>query len=189
MSEREQINTYLTALSRYLSRLSDVEAEEVLKEIESHVYDAIDLAEMKGEEPDISAILEGFGSPRQLAEQYSDHVMTGTPPPEGFSAIKGVKLKATKGLYWGTLLVGYGLSAALVFLAVMKMINPELVGVWSSQSGHSIVVGTIDEASRVSGEFGDDLLGFWLIPIALISALFLAKSAYNLSGILRRYIS
>lgn len=48
MSEREQIHNYLVALNRYLSRLQKHEADDVLREIESHIYDAIDEQKKEG---------------------------------------------------------------------------------------------------------------------------------------------
>ena len=91
MSERNVIRTYLTSLNRYLAPLSDEEAGEVVREIESHIFDVIDSQEMAGQEADVARILARLGSPRELAAQYVSHVRSGTPPPEGLSAIATVR--------------------------------------------------------------------------------------------------
>lgn len=182
MSDREQIQNYLHTLDRYLARLPKEDANEVLKEIESHIYDAIELAESQGEQIDVSGLLQGFGSPRQLAEQYIDHMLEGTPPPDGFSALTSVKHKATTGIYWSTLLLGYGLSLCLMLLAVAKIVSPELVGVWPSEGGQSVIVGVIDVDSQPSNE----LLQGWLVPVAIVLGALVARLTYKLLQILKR---
>ena len=84
MSGREQISNYLKSFNRYLASLSSKDAAEVIKEIESHIYDVIDQQEMAGKEADIEGILAGLGAPRVLAENYVSHIQQGTPPPKGF---------------------------------------------------------------------------------------------------------
>lgn len=182
MAERDQINTYLQSLNRYLSRLAVEDANEVIREIESHIYDAIEQAEAAGEELDINHLLQGFGSPRALAEQYTNHVLEGAPPPAGFSAITAVKHKATKGLYWGTMLIGYGLGVSLIILAIAKLLCPESVGVWPTPGGQSFIVGMIAVESQPSGE----MLQGWLVPIAAVLGGLTVRWTYKLSQILKR---
>jgi len=182
MSDRERINTYLQTLNRYLSRLPAEDANEVIREIESHIYDAIDLAEAKGEKLEVSELLKGFGPPRTLAEKYTNHMLDGTPPPSGFSAITSIKHKVTKGMYWSTLLLGYGSGFALILLAFMKLLSPETVGIWTSPGGESVIVGTLDAPA----EQGDDLLGLWLVPTALILGSLITRFTYSLLRILKR---
>lgn len=181
MSERDQINTYLTKLNRYLARLPKADAEEVIREIESHIYDAIDAQELQGKELVITELLQGFGAPRELAEQYISHMLEGTPPPAGFSAISQVKHKATKALYWGSMIVGYSLGVTLIALAILKIFMPDSVGMWSTQSGQSVVVGLVEGASQ-----GQELLGLWLTPIFLIAGGLITKFTYTLLGVLKR---
>lgn len=184
MSEREQINSFLKKLDKYLSRLSQEESTEVLREIESHIYDVIELKESQNEDIVIEDILQGFGAPRGLAEQYTNHITLGTPPPEGFSAITKVRNKVTKGLLWSTLLVGYGVAGGLLVLAFTKLLFPDVAGIWVSSNYQSIVIGIIDDPKQYHRE----LLGFWIVPISLFAGFFLAKYTRSISIILKRHL-
>ncbi len=182
MSDRKLIQDYLVNLQRFLSRLNNLEADDVIREIESHIYDSIELAEANGEQVDISAMLERFGSPRQLAEQYTDHILDGAPPPAGFSAIRTVQKGVSQGLYWGTAIFGYLFGFGLLIMAFAKLFMPELVGVWSSANGNSFVIGII-ERSQQSGE---ELLGFWIVPIGFTVGIALMLLTNNLLRVLKR---
>ncbi|UTW53816.1 hypothetical protein [Kordiimonas sp. SCSIO 12610] len=161
MTQRDKIHDYLTTLSTYLARLEKTDSDEVIKEIESHIYDALDAQGYReGDKADIDAILDGFGTPRDLASSYVDHILSGSPPPKGFRAIQSVKKGASKGLYYATAIFGYMISAILVFLALYKPFAPDAVGLWSDGSGNSFVIGIIDGGP----EGTTDLLGWWLIP-------------------------
>lgn len=182
MSDRKLIQDYLVNLERYLSRLNNIEAEEVLREIESHIYDSLEQAEANGETIDVSAMLDRFGSARQLAEQYTDHVLQGTPPPEGFSAIRTVQKGVSKGVYWGTAIFGYSVSITLLIIAVAKLFMPDLVGVWSASNGNSVVVGITERAQQQ----GSELLGFWIVPIGIILGILLMLLTNNILRVLKR---
>lgn len=79
MNYDTQINQYLKTLAQYMSRLDEEQVNEVIREIESHIYDVIDDAEIEGNPISVEEVLARFGSPRQLAQQYSDHLIMGTP--------------------------------------------------------------------------------------------------------------
>lgn len=65
MTERDQVDDYLRSLSRHLSRLDRADANEVLREIESHVDDALEAQAAAQQPVDAGRILAGFGSPRR----------------------------------------------------------------------------------------------------------------------------
>ena len=93
MQNRDKVNQYLSSFELYLARLNQFEAKEVLREIESHIYDSIESAQEKDSPLDIDEILSGFGKPRELAAQYVEHILEGTAPPKGFSTIVKVKFR------------------------------------------------------------------------------------------------
>lgn len=161
MQHNEIIHDYIKSLSKYLSRLEKSEAEDVIREIESHIYDVLESQPGQWEPEEI---LEGFGSPRDLAAQYVDHMVAGTPPPKGFKAIQTVKKGATKSLYYVTGFLGYWLSLTFFIIALFKPFSPDTVGLWVSEHGESIVVGIMDTTIEGTNE----ILGWWIIPIFLI---------------------
>lgn len=178
MKQRDLIHQYLQELHRYLARLSQAEAQEVIREIESHLYDAMEQSEAAGQTLDVADILKGFGTPRDLAAQYVAHVTSGTPPPRGFKAIQKVKRGVTVSLYYSMALFGFSFAAALLLIAIAKVFTPETVGVWSAAGGNSFIIGVT--ATSLPPE--QELLGAWLVPIAGLtgSAIF---------GITRRVLS
>jgi len=163
MSDREMIHNYLQSLMRFLSRLDQEDADDVLREIESHIYDVMEMREGNGQMIDASAILEGFGQPRDLASQYVDHILDGAPPPKGFRAIQQVKRGATTGLRWATGIVGYSLSATLLIIGLYKLVDPDAVGFWANESGDSVVIGALSEVPAGTHE----LMGWWITPVAI----------------------
>ncbi|MEO9599607.1 hypothetical protein [Parasphingorhabdus sp.] len=178
MSDREMIHNYLQSLMRFLSRLDREDADDVLREIESHIYDVMEMREENGQIIDASAILEGFGQPRDLASQYVDHILKGAPPPRGFKAIQSVKRGATSGLRYATALVGYVTAATLIIVGLYKLIDPDAVGFWANESGESVVIGALTEVPAGTHE----LMGWWLTPVALGIGI---AAAYLTSRLLR----
>lgn len=166
MLERDIIHAYLKSLGKYLSRLSKPEADEVIREIESHIYDAIELEQDQGDAVDIEEILARLGSPRELAAQYSEHILEGRPLPQGLKPIQKIKLGASKGLMVSMAIMGFGFSLLLALLGAAKFIFPEQVGAWSAAQGNSIIVGFTESLYPNSTE----VLGWWFIPIAWLIA-------------------
>ncbi|MEP1445506.1 MAG: hypothetical protein ABJK37_05220 [Paraglaciecola sp.] len=178
MSDRELIHQYLKNLSKYLSRLSKSESEEVIREIESHIFDAIELQENSGQRTDAQEILDGFGQPRTLANQYVEHLLQGTPPPTGFKAIQSVKKGATKTLYYSMAALGLGVAFILITIGLGKLFFPNEIGVWSASQGNSVIISFSENMYPKSTE----LLGYWLSPIAVALG---AGLAYFTKSVLR----
>lgn len=166
MLDREKINQYMRNLYRFLAPLEKQEADEVVREIESHLYDVIEQCERDGQQADLDSLLQRFGTPRELAEQYVDHVQTGAPLPAGFTAMRSVKRGLTSTLYLATLLSGYGAS---LFLLVLGGVNAFLlggIGISMSDGGDSIVIALMEDLRGAGHEV--ILNGLWISPIAVL---------------------
>lgn len=166
MISRRPIREYVTALDSHLGGLEPAEAEEVVREIESHIHEVVDHAEQRGETVDIARMLEGFGPPEALARQYVAHLRTGAPPPTGFRVIQRVTQSVTRGLYYGMGAFGFSIAIAFLLLAFAKVLWPSLVGAWSASGGNSVVITWSGAPSADAKE----LLGPWLVPCALVAA-------------------
>ncbi|MBU1437855.1 MAG: hypothetical protein KJ930_08750 [Gammaproteobacteria bacterium] len=164
MEQQQMIHQYLNTLQRYLARLSPAEAKEVIREIESHIFDLIEQCEAAGQQADAASILQGFGEPRQLAEQYVAHMTAGAPPPLGFRAIQRVKHGVTAGLYYSMAAFGFLTSFSLLFLAGAKLITPDAVGVWAMSEGNSLTIAFLAEPFPKEQE----LMGMALVPVAAV---------------------
>lgn len=181
MPERELIHNYLKNLSKFLSRLDKPEADEVIREIESHILDAIEMQQESGQQIDAQSILDGFGEPRELANQYVEHLLKGTPPPRGFKAIQSVKKGATKTLYYSIGLLGFAVTACLIIIGVGKLFMPSEIGMWSAAQGNSVII-TFSEHVYPNSE---ELLGYWLSPIAIGIALGIAYLTKSVLRVLK----
>ena len=185
MSDHDLIHNYFKSLTKYLARLEKTDAEEVIREIESHIYDAMELQEQEGSQSSAQSILEGFGEPRELANRYVEHILKGAPPPKGFRAIQSVKKGMTKGLYYSMGLFGFGMAFALIMVGLAKLFMPDLVGVWSAAEGNSVIIGITDNASQNS----EELLGYWIIPIAILLGLGIARLTKRVLAVLKNSLS
>ena len=88
MARSELIHNYLAELQIYLSRVSEVQAQEVVQEIESHIYDALAM-QQGADDSAVEAILVRLGTARELAAGYIDHITIGVAPPKGRGRPKG----------------------------------------------------------------------------------------------------
>jgi len=179
---RAPIRAYLQALAAQLRKLDPAEAEEVLREIESHIHDVVDQAEANGEALDVAALLQGFGSPEALAALYVAHIQTGAPPPAGFRVIQRVKKTVTRGLYYSMAAFGFSIALSLLALALAKLFEPSSVGVWSAAGGNSVAITWSGSPYPEANE----LLGYGLVPIALLAALWCAELTRRVLRVLRR---
>ena len=182
MEQRDMIHQYLKELERYLARLEKAQAQEVLKEIESHIFDALEQQQSSGQIEDASAILRGFGEPRQLAFAYVAHVTDGAPPPAGFKAIQKVKQGVTATLYYAMAAFGFSIAFALFFVAGAEVFMPDSVGAWSAANGNSFAIGFF--ASPYPAD--QELLGTWFIPVAIFSALLVITLTRKVLRVLKK---
>jgi hypothetical protein len=181
MSHRDSIHQYITSLEKYLSRLKKSDSDEVIKEIESHIYDALELQEQNNESVDVQVILEGFGEPRTLATHYVDHILQGTPPPKGFNAIQTVKKGVTQGLYYSTGFAGFSFALFLLAIAILKIFLSDDIGVWLAEHGNSVII-TFHEHPHIGSK---EILGHWIIPVTLILSAALSYLTYRLLQVLK----
>ena len=183
MEQRDLIHQYLKELERYLARLEKTQAQEVLKEIESHIFDALEQQQGAGQVENASAILQGFGEPRELALAYIAHIMDGAPPPAGFKAIQKVKQGVTAALYYAMAAFGFSIAFALLFVAGAKIFMSDSVGAWSAGNGENLAIGFF--AAPYPAE--QELFGAWLTPVAVLTALIVFGLTRQVLRVLKQY--
>ena len=184
LNHNEMIHRYLNELRRYLVRLAPHEAQEVIREIESHLFDVMDQQTVAGQSPDVAAILRGFGDARQLAALYVAHIEEGAPPPLGFRAIQRMKKSVTASLYFAMAVFGFTTALTLLFVAGVKLLHPDLVGAWSTANGNSISIGFVDVPPAGTTE----LLGWWMVPVAATLALGVALLTRKVLQVLKQHM-
>jgi hypothetical protein len=181
MPTHDPIRAYTRTLARHLRALDPADAADVVAEIESHIHDAIELAEAGGETVNVPALLERFGAPETLAAQYIAHIRHGAPPPSGFRVLQRVRHSVTRGLYFSMGAFGFSIAACLLLLAVAKMFDPASVGVWSTNAGQHVTIGW-SGAPRADAR---ELLGIAFVPVAMLAAAWCAQLTRRVLRVLK----
>lgn len=182
MARSELIHNYLAELQIYLSRISEVQAQEVVQEIESHIYDALAM-QQESAENSVEAVLARLGTARELAAGYIDHITIGVAPPKGLKPLSRLRKGISKSLYFLVCSLGYGVGAALLLLALLKLALPSSFGVWVAEHGNSIVLAF----SQLEPQ-ANELQAMWLIPIASLGGAGLLYITRQIERILKMHL-
>jgi uncharacterized membrane protein len=180
MARSDLIHNYLSELEIYLSRVSEARAQEVVQEIESHIYDSLAAEPQEGA---VEAILGRLGTARELAAGYVDHITIGVAPPKGLKPLSRIKKGVSKSLYYLVGWLGYSAGLTLIFLAVLKLVSPSSFGVWIAEHGNSVVI-SFSQTDLQANE----LSALWLIPAAAFSGSGLLYLTRQICRILKMHI-
>lgn len=160
-----KIESYLAQLRAALRGLPAAEMDDILRELRSHI------AELTSDGADVEATLRSLGDPVDLAKTYraENHMVQAECSGSPLVILQG--LRHTSQSWLGRLFVvvlylfGYANVVALLAAAIEKLIVPARTGLWYTP-------GNIWSLDLVRG--GDapagakELLGWWLVPIALV---------------------
>lgn len=176
---KAHLDTYLAQVHRHLGGLPDAEARETLAELRSHVLDKVagDLSVISVER----AITE-LGPPRDVArlnvtERVVADLETNRSPLRVLRAVRRLAGLSLYGLF--ALFVsftGYVLSAGFVVTAISKALSRDRAGLWrwpKETGGYGYVLGVTDHPN------GQELLGWWIIPISIVLAVILGWSTWR----------
>jgi hypothetical protein len=167
-SPQAKIDEYLGQLRAGLRKLPSDQVTDIVEEIRSHVLDTAGPRETMTE-AGVRETLSRLGPASALASTYVTQNLLGEAAR---SRSPWMLLKST--FRWATLslqglfvflgaVIGYSLAAIFSFCALAKPINPHRVGVWRVQDGFSLHMGLSHEVPP-----GQEVLGWWLVPLALI---------------------
>lgn len=156
------LDTYLEQVRRGLKGLSEAETREVLLELRAHVLDKVEGNLTPGA---VEAALAALGSPREVARaNVTERVAAVMETQKGFfgvlaAVVRLAGLSIAGFLLFMLSLMGYGMAAGFLFVAIWKPFDPTHVGMWVSNGGFTL--GTLDHPTS------PELLGWWIIPIGL----------------------
>ncbi len=182
MARSALIHQYLSELQTYLSRASQMRAEEIVQEIESHIFDMLALCPSQ-DEAAISAVLSRLGTPRELAAGYLEHLTLGMPPPQGLKPLSRVRRGVSQSLYWLFCCLGYGSAVLLLALALAKLCLPQSVGIWLSEHGNSLVI-AFSAAAPQAHALGTG----WFLLLTALSGGGLWYLTRRISAVLRLFV-
>jgi hypothetical protein len=176
MSDAElRIESYLSRMLKHLRRRPAGNWNESVAELRSHI---VERATVGGEmtEARVEAVLRCLGSPEDLAEQYLTDAL-----PWDSEVNRARSGNAHELSRWAELIgtsvpvllfatFGYFLGAALLICALSKLFHPDSAGLWSIPDLHDINVSLrLGFSGRHPPVGSVDLLGWWVIPIGLLS--------------------
>jgi len=187
-----RVRGYLFVLERsLLSFLTRAQADDAVREIESHIRDRIAEAEAVPNEHDaLERILVHLGSPLTVARAYSaemsaeEAVATGRVVAVG-RALLYLATAGVRGFFIVmALFAGYTVGVALLALAPLKLLAPENVGI-VLRGGVPVALGAVFPVPPDAQVVG----GYWIVPLVLVSGgavLLLTHRAAH--GLLRRWL-
>jgi hypothetical protein len=167
------LDTYLDQVRRNLKGLPRSEADEIIAELRSHVLDRVAGQPTPNQ---VEAAIGALGSPREVArvnltERVGAEVEEDRSPLTVLRGIGRLAGLSVYGAFAGLVsFTGYVLSAGFVITAISKLFNRSNAGLWrvpSASDDYSYSFGVIPN------QRGQELLGWWIIPIALAAALIL----------------
>jgi len=162
------LETYLAQVRRHLKGLSEAEIGEVLLELRAHVLDKVDGVMTPNT---VEAAIAALGSPREVGRaNVTERVAAVMETHRGFFGVLAAVVRlagisvAGFGLFLVSLL-GYGIAAGFLLVAVMKPFRPSRVGLWrEAPDGFSL--GVLDHTAPAH-----EMLGWWIIPVGLAVAI------------------
>jgi hypothetical protein len=164
------IETYLAYLRRHLRELMDEDANDIVEEIRAHILDKTSGA-LTAE--NVSSTLAALGSPEELASQYrTDELLkraqrTRSPFVSLHSLFHWATLSTAGALVFIVSLFGYTIGGGLVILAGLKLVWPHSTGLWKNTYPDG-TWGLNMSFSSGKPPSGQELLGWWLLPLCLV---------------------
>lgn len=187
-----RVRGYLFVLERsLLTFLSRAQADDIVREIESHILERAAGAEPVPDEKEaLERILVHLGSPLTVARAYSaeisaeEAVATGRVVAVG-RALLYLAAAGVRGFFTVmALFVGYTIGVALVALAPLKLIAPANVGI-ILRDGIPVALGAMFPVPPDAQVVG----GYWIVPVTLVAgAAVLLVTHRAARGTLRRWL-
>jgi hypothetical protein len=161
------LDTYLDQVRRYLTALPKSEADEIVAELRSHVLDKVDGTPTPQA---VEAAIAALGGPREVArfnltERVAAEVDEDRSPLTVLRGVGRLARLSVYGAFTGLVsFVGYAVAASFLITAAVKPFWREHAGLWrvpDAQDDYAFSLGVN------SSPQGQELLGWWIIPIGI----------------------
>jgi hypothetical protein len=170
----QRIDAYLARLRTRLFGFNELEVDEIVKELRSHIEDKI---AGNGTEtvPGVDRVLATLGSPEALANEYiTDNLLAravaSRSPLRILESLFRLASLSVAGFFvlFGSVM-GYFLGAVLILVALLKPFHPQTAGLWvlRDSAGDAEISLRLGFGSVLVG--GKEVLGWWIIPIGLLA--------------------
>ncbi|MEO0583535.1 MAG: hypothetical protein AAF135_15025 [Bacteroidota bacterium] len=155
--------SYLKRVSRMTQVLSKEGQQDILLEIESHIYESLQQHSLDNELDALLAILEKLGEPEEfLVEMVAERKMeeaarTANP----LHLIHAFRLNISRGIAYVFMALLYLFTFCFTLLIPLKLIFPAQVGLFK-EAGRFVSFGYLSKTEGTS-----EVLGGWFIPLVL----------------------
>ena len=160
---QKTIDTYLAALRKQLRELMEEDATDIVDEIRAHI---LDKTSNGGSPEKVSATLAALGS-RYRTEELLRAQLTRSPLVSLRSLLHWATLSFTGIVVFLVSVFGYALGGALVVFAMLKAAFPRATGLWKTVSPDGTWGLNLSFSSGTPPP-GQELLGWWVLPIGLL---------------------
>ncbi len=168
---QERIDAYLKRLRRALGELPPEEISEIVREIHSHIVERVESTDPLNDAA-LTHILGALGNPEDIGSLYQSRAMvtraraSTSPLLIVMTTIRwaGMSLAGLVTCLFG--LIGYVLGIGFLVSPILKMLNPERVGLWVGPHYWDLSLGALSAAEQ-GGAHAQEVLGWWLIPFGL----------------------
>lgn len=160
---------YMTRVEKSLKSLSAADKNEMLMEINSHIYEGTVNCSEANEVNVLLDVLEKLGSPEEfltplVARKKLDQAVRTFNPVD---MVKAIVLNLKNGVRYTMFGLLYLFLSVFIFLSVSKILYPGNTGLFYDESGFA-GFGFILNTSGFS-----EVLGYWIIPLSILTAAFL----------------
>jgi hypothetical protein len=168
-AEARRLDRYLGELSAALAPLAADDRAEIVREARSHVVERLGRPE-----GDLEVILGDMGPPAAYAASFREARGDRTPAAaDDGGSTTGQLMRRGAGAAAAVL---HGVAALLVLVALYKLAWPSRIGVWSLPAMDPEKV-RLHFSVGSDPPAGNDLLGLWMVPLALVLAVALVALA------------
>jgi len=165
-------SAYMRKVEGLCGSLDNRQKADILAELKAHLLESFIQLDDGDEETRISAAIAKLGKPEDFVPLWvEERLLEGAQPGSStrnlFFLLRSNALRGVQQFAF-TMIVGFGYMMSFYFfiMAVMKVFFPQNVGLWLSPSGIPFM-GYVD-----ADEFRE-VLGYWLTPIGLVTAVLL----------------
>ncbi len=162
-------NNYLKRVKKCIEILSETDKEDILMELNSHIFEGMQRFSNESEADKLLIIIEKLGIPEEFlkpitAEKKIEQAIRTFNPKHIF---QGLVLNLKNSLKYSIFSVLYLSLFAFVFLIAAKIIFPSQTGLFYL-NGKFVALGFTSNAESMN-----EVLGFWFIPLSIITIVLL----------------
>lgn len=158
---------YFMEVDRLLAELDGADRDELRADLEAHLADGFADGE-GGEAHRLARAMGRLGRPAEyLRPLIAEHLLeqgarSYRPAPIARGLYHSLKLGSTRAVVAGGFALGYAMLAAFAAMALLKPVWGDHVGLFRRRDG-TLSFGVVADVAGA-----DELLGLWIIPVALL---------------------